>query len=82
MRTVERLRQRRGLLRGARPAPVVPLGRRLAQRDARNIQPKVFGNGLVNEFREAQTGFGFSPDAGDYDNLTNFSTGRLEDQME
>ncbi len=43
---------------------------------------EIYGNGSQDAFREAKTGFGFSPDGGDYDNIGNFSGGTLEDQME
>ena len=40
-----------------------------------------FGNGSETAFRISGTGVGFSPDNGDSDNITNFSRGKLEDEM-
>ena len=45
-----------------------------------------FGNGLVGgspqEFRYRRLGLNFSDDGGDFDNITNFSEGTLEDELE
>ncbi len=41
-----------------------------------------FGDSAAETFRFSKSGTGFSPNGGDFDNLTNFTHGKLEDEME